>query len=105
MGQVRRDAVYQGLGGGGEVGGTRFAGVIRGGNLLAAVLRVRAHQGGGAAVEVFVGGEVLADQGRADRMAVADEQAAIGLEGEGELADADEGQRHGDPGQQGEGRD
>ena len=100
-GDVGGDAGGEGLGGGAEVGAGGVGGVVGGGDGFGGVGGVGGGGGRGAALEVARAGEGLADEGGADHLAVAGEQAAVGLGGEEGLGEAGDRQRVGEPGEQG----
>ncbi len=71
--------VDQRLAGRPEIGAAGIVGVIGGVDGLAGVFRVRRAGRRGARMEIFRRGEILADQRRADDLAVAQDQRAAGL--------------------------
>jgi hypothetical protein len=56
-------------------------------------------------MEILRPGEILAEQGRADHLAVPLDQAAVGLMRKGDLGDAGHGQGIGKTGEHGHGQD
>ena len=101
----RVDAVDQLFRGRPEIGAGGVGGVIGRVDGLAGVGGVRRAGRRGTRAEIFVAGEILADQRRADNDAAAFDLASIGFIAKGELRDAGDRQRIGEARQQREQND